>query len=353
MDILRHPKNPLITPADVKPFHDDFEVIGAFNAGVAVYQGETILLLRVAERPISRDENIVKVPVYDPEKSALEIIDLRKDDPTYEFSDPRVIKKVDDRHDFVYLTSLSYVRIARSRDGEHFTIDVQAFIYPFNEYQTFGIEDPRCSEINGKFYITFSSVSPYGICDSLVVTEDFVSYQSLGNIFAPENKDVVLFPEKINGAYYALHRPSLKSVGEFDVWIAKSPDLEAWGHHTHLFGVRNNHWDEQRIGASVPPIKTADGWLVIYHGANHQSRYCMGAVLLDLEDPYKVLARTDEPFMVPEVDYEQNGFFGEVVFGCGAYLENDVITMYYGVSDTSIASCQFSWQKLRELLKKE
>lgn len=353
MEILRHSKNPLIKPSDVKPLHDGFEVIGAFNAGTAMINGEIILLLRVAERPKSVDPNIIKVPIFNVEKNTLEILELCKDDHNYDFSDPRVIKKIGDNHDFVYLTSISYVRIARSKDGDHFIVDDNAFIYPFNEYQKFGIEDPRCSEISGKYYITFSSVSPYGICDSLVVTEDFINYRSLGNIFAPENKDVVLFPEKIQGKYYALHRPSLKSIGNLDVWISKSENLEFWGNHKHLFGTRKDSWDEQRIGASVPPIKTDIGWLVIYHGANNNNRYCMGAVLLDINDPYKIISRTKEPFMVPELEYELKGFFGEVVFGCGAYMQDDLITMYYGVSDTSTASCQFSWKKLKELLIKE
>ena len=233
MKIERFNENPLITPADVKPLHEGYEVIGAFNGGVAKYNDEVLLLLRVAERPISDDLNVIKAPVFDPRTQTMEVLTFHRDDPDYDFDDPRMIRKKDKLDSFVYLTSLSYIRIARSKDGHHFTIDEEAFLYPFNEYQSYGIEDARCTQIGDIYYINFSSVSPMGVCDSLVATKDFQSYQDLGNIFAPENKDVLIFPEQINGRYYALHRPSLKSIGNYDIWIASSPDLVSWGQHRH------------------------------------------------------------------------------------------------------------------------
>lgn len=251
------------------------------------------------------------------------------------------------------MTSLSYIRIARSKDGHHFTVDEEAFLYPFNEYQTYGIEDARCTQIGETFYINFSSVSPKGVCDSLVSTQDFQTYQDLGNIFAPENKDVLIFPEKINGKYYALHRPSLKSIGNYDIWIASSPDLVSWGNHHHLLGIRENNWDSDRIGGGLVPIRTEQGWLVIYHGATAEHRYCMGAALLDLENPTRVIARSLQPIMEPEADYEKNGFFGDVVFGCGGIQEEDQLTMYYGVADTSMAGCTLSIAAILQQLKEE
>ncbi|MFU0789711.1 MAG: glycoside hydrolase family 130 protein [Virgibacillus proomii] len=352
MNIYRYPKNPLITPLDVPPLHEGFEVIGAFNAGVTKYQDETILLLRVAERPISEDPMIVKAPIYNIEKQSLDILEFNKSNKEYDFEDPRTIRRKDKLQGFSYLTSLSYIRIARSKDGHRFTIDKDAFICPFNRYQTFGIEDARCTQIGDTYYINFSSVSEMGVCDSLVATKDFVTYQDLGNIFAPENKDVLLFPEKINGKYYALHRPSLKSIGNHDIWIASSPDLLAWGDHHHLIGIRPGSWDGGRIGGGLVPIKTEKGWLEIYHGATEDHRYCMGAVLLDLDDPTKVIARTIDPIMEPEEDYEKEGFFGEVVFGCGGIIEGDKLIMYYGVADTSMAACELSISEILDQLEK-
>ncbi|MGY3748799.1 BtaManbiosPhlase [Vagococcus acidifermentans] len=353
MNINRFKENPLITPKDVKPLHDGFEVIGAFNAGVAEYNGEVLLLLRVAERPIATDEQQIKAPVINKETGQLEIITFDKNDPKYNFDDPRTIRLADNLERFDYLTSLSYIRIARSNDGHHFTIDDQAFIYPYNEYQTFGIEDARCTKIDDVYYVNFSSVSPYGVCDSLISTVDFKTYEDMGNIFAPENKDVLIFPEKINGQYYALHRPSLKSIGNYDIWIASSPDLKAWGNHTHLIGVDKDNWDSGRIGGGLVPIKTSEGWLEIYHGATEDHRYCMGAVLLDLNDPTKVIARTKTPIMEPDESYEKQGFFGDVVFGCGGLVKGDTLTMYYGVADTSMAGCEMSIKEILQQLANE
>ncbi|BCA84501.1 glycosidase [Enterococcus saigonensis] len=342
MKIDRFIENPLITPKDVTPLHEGYEVIGAFNGGVAKYNDEVLLLLRVAERPISNDPEIIKAPVYDAHKKEMTIIEFNRNDPDYDFEDPRMIRHKNKLDSFAYLTSISYIRIARSQDGHHFTVDDNAFLYPFNEYQSYGIEDARCTKIGDTYYVNFSSVSPVGVCDSLIATKDFESYQDLGNIFAPENKDVLIFPEKINGKFYALHRPSLKSIGNYDIWIAASPDLESWGQHQHLIGIRPNSWDSGRVGGGLVPIKTAEGWLVLYHGATPEHRYCMGSALLDLEDPTKVLARCKQPIMEPNAEYEKNGFFSDVVFGSGGIVEGDQLTMYYGVADTSMAGCTFS-----------
>lgn len=350
MKIERFSNNPFITPSDIKPLHQGFEVVGTFNAGVAVYKEEILLLLRVAERPISEEDNVIKIPVYDSLKKSVNIYSFDRQNHLYDFEDPRMIRNKDKLDSFVYLTSLSYIRIARSKDGHQFTIDDKAFLYPFNDYQTYGIEDARCTKIGDDYYINFSSVSPVGVCDSLVRTKDFNAYEDLGNIFAPENKDVLIFPEKINGKYYALHRPSLKSIGNYDIWIASSPDLQNWGNHEHLLSVREDSWESGRIGGGLVPIKTDQGWLVIYHGATPEYRYCMGAALLDLDDPTIVLKRSKKPIMEPDAPYEKNGFFGDVVFGCGGIVEGDQLTMYYGVADTSMAGCTLSIQAiLRQL----
>ncbi|MFC3881999.1 glycoside hydrolase family 130 protein [Bacillus songklensis] len=346
MKVYRYEENPLITPADVKPHREDFEVIGAFNAGVAKYKDEVLMLLRIAERPISNDPKIVKAPVFNPKTNELEIVEFHTDDKRYDFSDPRVIRNVSKQQGFEYLTSLSYIRIARSKDGHNFAIDENPFIYPTNELETFGIEDPRVTQIGDTYYIYFSAVSPLGVGESMVSTKDFITVEHHGMIFAPENKDVLIFSEKINGKYYALHRPSLKSIGDPEIWIAESNNLLYWGNHKHLMGLREGMWDSGRIGGGAVPIKTEKGWLELYHGATPENRYCMGAVLLDLEDPTKVIARSDKPVLEPEADYEKEGFFGDVVFSCGVLVEGDTVKMYYGVADTSMACAELSLQEI-------
>ena len=351
MKIQRYTENPLITPSDVKPHREDFEVIGAFNAGIATYNGEVLMLLRVAERPISDDPNVVIAPVYNPETNELDLIKIFKEDERYDFSDPRVIRNKTMSGTFEYLTSLSYIRIARSNDGHHFTVDEKPFIYPSNIQETFGIEDPRVTQIGDTYYIYFSVVSPVGIGESMVSTTDFVTVKHHGMIFGPDNKDVLIFPEKINGKYYALHRPTMKSVGDPNIWIAESDNLLYWGNHKHLLGLREGMWDSGRIGGGAVPFKTDKGWLELYHGATLDHRYCMGAVLLDLNDPSKVIARSNKPVMEPEASYEKNGFFGDVIFSCGAINEGDIVKMYYGVADTSMACAELSLKGILDSLE--
>ncbi|MEX1029952.1 MAG: glycoside hydrolase family 130 protein [Paenibacillaceae bacterium] len=346
MNCYRYEENPLITPADVKPFHDGFEVIGAFNAGIAKYKDEVLMLLRVAERPISEDPRIVKAPIYRPETNEIDLVELRMDDERYDFSDPRVVRDVTRDTGFAYLTSISYIRIARSKDGRRFTIDDKPFVYPSNRLETFGIEDSRVTQIGDTYYVYYSAISPVGIGESMVSTKDFVSITYHGMIFCPDNKDVLIFPEKVNGKYYALHRPTLSSIGSPEIWIAESENLIHWGNHKHLAGLREGMWDAGRIGGGVVPFRTDIGWLELYHGATKEHRYCMGAILLDLNDPTKVIARSDKPILEPAAEYEKNGFFGDVVFSCGALVDGDVVRMYYGVADTSMACAELSLESI-------
>lgn len=346
--VNRFLENPLIIPNDVKPFHRDHEVIGVFNAGVAQYNGEVLLLLRVAERPISKDPKIVKAPVVDfsSGEGKLKVVELHKDDARFDFSDPRVVLYNDSDRRVAYLTSLSYIRIARSKDGRRFTIDETPFIYPGTEREAWGVEDPRVTQIDDTYYIQYSAVSAEGIGVGLASTKDFVTYERLGLIFHPENKDVAIFPEKINGKYYALHRPVPKGIGRPEIWIAESDNLLYWGNHQYLLGLSEEGWDSGRIGGGAVPFKTEKGWLAIYHGADKNHRYCLGAVLLDLHDPTKILAKTEEPILEPEEDYEKNGFFENVVFTCGVVVEEDTVRIYYGAADESIAGAELSLQEI-------
>jgi len=199
MNVFRSPHNPVIGPEDVKPSGDDFEVIGVFNAGVTRFEDETILLLRVAERPINTNPDIVLAAVYDLAEERPVIIQFSKDDPEIDFSDPRLIIKPAQ----TYLTSISHLRLARSKDGVNFEIDDAPSISPANDYETFGLEDPRISLIDGMFYISYVAVSPLGVTTCLISTKDFISFQRHGVIFCPENKDAMLFPGKVEGKFYA------------------------------------------------------------------------------------------------------------------------------------------------------
>jgi len=326
----------------VTPSRSDFEVICAFNAGVARYKDTVILLLRVAERPVPPDEQTCLVPIYDANTDQLTLKAFDKRDPAYNFSDPRAIKGPSGW----YLTSISYLRIARSHDGIHFDIDETSALFPANSYEIYGLEDSRITLINDRYYINYTAVSRFGTATALASTEDFVSFHRHGIIFPPDNKDVTIFSESIQGKYYALHRPSTSGLGRPEIWIAESPDLICWGNHRRIMGLRDDMWDNERIGGSAVPFRIEQGWLEIYHGADMNHRYCLGAVLLDANEPWKVLARSQQPILQPETPYEREGFFGNVVFSCGALYEDGMVKIYYGVADTSMAYAEIPLESI-------
>lgn len=345
--INRYPENPLIVPADIPPTRSDFEVVCAFNAGVARYRDEIILLLRVAERALA-DPGVARVPIMvcSEEGYRIEIRELSRSDPRYDFHDPRVIGTPDGW----LLTTISHLRVARSKDGRHFTVDPEPAMVADRASEMYGLEDPRITEIDGVYYIAYKSVSPTGICTSLATTTDFVTFEKQGIIFHPEDLDVCIFPEKIGGQYVALHRPVPHFLGTLNVWIAYSPDLVHWGDHRFLMGVQPGGWESGRIGGGTVPIRTDRGWLEIYHGANPQDYYCLGAVLLDLDDPHKVLARGLEPLMCPEAPYETVGLMPDVVFTCGALVDGDRLSIYYGAADEVTAGADVSISEILDSL---
>ena len=346
MDIAnRFTQNPLLRPSDLKPGIAGMEIMCLLNPGVFQFEGKIWLLLRVAERP-RQIEGKISFPVYN-SKGEIEILSFDKNDPDLDAADPRVInyKKKD------YLTTLSYLRLVCSDDGISFSEPVDyPPIFGKGELETFGIEDCRVATMEGGFNLTFTEVSEFGVGVGLISTKDWKNFDRKGMIFPPHNKDCAIFEEKINGKYYALHRPSSPELGGNYIWLAESPDLIHWGQHKCIATVRPDKWDSKRVGAGGAPIRTEKGWLEIYHGANSDHRYCLGALLLDINDPSKVLARSVEPIMEPTENYEQTGFFGNVVFTNGHYVKGDDIFMYYGASDEVICGAKLSISKILSTL---
>ena len=150
MSVFRSQYNPIIAPKDVKPSRDDLEVIGVFNAGVARFKDEVILLLRVAEKPINKRGHVVLIAVYDVAKNDITLKQFSRDEPEYDFSDPRLIITPAE----TFLTSISHLRLARSSDGINFKIESSPAMAAANDYETFGLEDPRISLIDGTYYIS-------------------------------------------------------------------------------------------------------------------------------------------------------------------------------------------------------
>jgi len=237
----------------------------------------------------------------------------------------------------------SFFALGRSRDGFVFTVDEKPVLMPadngyFGKYEKRGLEDPRATWIDGAWHILYTAVSPFSYRIALAKTQDFRTFERIALISEPGNKDGVLFPEKIGGRYARLDRPIGRGVGS--IWISYSKDLHTWGDSEVVISPRPGHWDSFRVGASVPPIRTDAGWLEIYHGTKMTSAgpiYRAGTVLLDLENPSRVIARCPVPLLSPREEYERIGDVPNVVFACGAIVEDDGrVKLYYGGADTCV-----------------
>ncbi len=344
----RFAENPILSPSDLKPSHQGLHIACLLNPGAFRFDNKIWLLVRVAERP-QQSEVHISFPVLTPEGKT-EIKEIALNDADLITTDTRVVKYkgVD------YLTTLSHLRLLCSEDGVNFS-EPEGYPYIFGSglLETFGIEDCRVTRLDGEYYLTFTAVSESGVGVGLKTTTDWKEFKSKGMILPPHNKDCAIFEEKINGIYYALHRPSSVDLGGNYIWLAQSPDGIHWGKHQCIIKTRKDKWDSARVGAGASPIKTARGWLEIYHGANHEHQYCLGAFLLDLDDPSIVLARTNEPIMKPRETYELSGFFGHVVFTNGHVIDpdGDTITVYYGAADEFVCGAHFSLKEILEALE--
>lgn len=338
----------LLRPKDVPASRNDFEVVSVFNPGAVRTSAEAILLVRVAERPRERRPGFTGLPRWDPADGLT--VDWVPD-AELEPVDPRVVRRKADG--LLRLTFTSHLRVVRCGDGRVVHEVSETTFRPQGEVEEFGVEDPRITLLDGRFYFTYVAVSRHGPATALASTIDFRTFERHGVIFCPENKDVVLFPERIGGAYAALHRPVCGTpFTRPEMWAARSPNLTHWGAHVPL-AISGGAWQSGRVGAGPPPVRVAEGWLAIYHGNRQPTRagevgtYYGGALLLDPAEPARVLRRTIEPFFRPDADFEVTGFVPNVVFPTGVILDGDTVLVYYGAADEVTAFAEFS---LKELL---
>jgi len=343
----RFPENPILTPSDVQPSRPGLQVACVLNPGAFRFEGRTGLLLRVAERP-PQEEKIVRAVVRDPDASGgIKVLEFRNDDPDFEMTDPRGCH----HQGQMYLTTLSHLRLAWSDDGVHFTVDEKPALEGEGEMETWGIEDARVSQIGDTYYLTYSSVSFRGVGIGMTRTRDWKTFERVGIVVPPDNKDGAVFEELVGGEYWCLHRPMCKMWGGLNIWIARSPDGVHWGDHRCIVTKRPGMWDDGRVGAGAAPIKTDEGWLQIYHGANEAGRYCLAALLLDLNDPTRVLARSEDPIMEPTEQYEKEGFYGDCIFTNGHVVDSDTVTIYYGASDTVVCGARMAISSILDSLR--
>jgi len=288
----RHPENPLI---HVK---NHLGVAQIYNPAPVLYGDETILLVSVVEHAATRGVG----------------------------------------------RDVGETRIARSSDGLSFKLESENFIdcqsnqYPYPLFHHF--IDNRVTKIGDSFYIVTPVMAQGYDCPvgMLGRTKDFKTYERLDIITQPKNRGASLFPEKINGLYYKLDRPGGGDGGDGDIWISSSPDLLHWGSFKPLLAAGYRFWNTQKVGPT-PPIKTEQGWLDIIHGVFSPAGgtyYYIGAMLLDLEKPWRVIGKTNSYLMMPETPYERHGNCDNTIFPCGAIVKGDELWLYYGACDHTI-----------------
>lgn len=256
-----------------------------------------------------------------------------------------------------YISRIGY---AYSTDGFSFKRQKEIAISPVEDYEQYGIEDPRLIGLGNQILVTYVVLSDYVLrgpigSTALAVTTDFRDFTRLGIITGKgsDTKDVVLFPEKINDKYIFLHRPmswigQKFGVDKPSIWLGEGSVLTSFEKHTTVLKPEYE-WEDSRIGSGPPPIKTKKGWLLIYHGVDKNLVYRTGAALLELSNPSRVLGRTKKPILEPEEPFEKSGHVNNVVFPTGACIIDDMLHLYYGAADKV---CCVATVKLDSLLEK-
>ena len=312
--ITRYP-TPILTRDDVP-----YEASLVFNAGIAKYKGKYVMIFRDDYGTMNdaefNERTKKKMPWFDG----------------------------------------THLGLAISDDGIHWEVNKEPFMHQ-DEMRKYDdvcrFYDPRLTVIDDELYMCFAVDTNHGVCGGVGKIHDLKTLEIL-SISAPDNRNMVLFPEKINGKYVRLERPfpvySRGGVDRFDLWISSSPDLRYWGDTKLLLAVEDVPYANDKIGPAAPPIKTEKGWLTTFHavdidttrgkngwGPSWPKRYSAGIMLLDLENPYKIIGYSKEPLLAPESFYEtdMDVYRSNVIFPGGMILEDDgEVKIYYGASDT-------------------
>ncbi|HEY5563708.1 MAG TPA: glycosidase [Clostridiaceae bacterium] len=237
-------------------------------------------------------------------------------------------EKPEERYKFV-----SRIGHAISKDGVNFERYVEPFLVGNNDQEAWGMEDPRVTKIEDTYYMIYTGFGGRSWSDhrvSFAWSRDMKTWEGHRIVLDEPNKDGGLLSEKIDGNYVLFHRR------EPDIWIGYSEDLINWKNHKIVMSPIEGTWQSKKIGIAGPPLKREDGWLLFYHGVDSNNEYRLGAALLDLKDPSKVLFRQEEPVLEPELTWERNGMVPNVVFSCGAVEIGNKYYVYYGGADTHI-----------------
>lgn len=327
MKLTKYPGNPIISPNP----RNGWENLVTCNPGVVYDKGKFIMLYRAAG---DDEDHVIRFGLAESEDG----FNFRR------CSDAPAFGPSLDGPDSGCIEDPRIIRL-----GEDFYITYAFRPCPPGRYWTFPhdvVRLPECGEDAPKAYS--QNLGQTG----LAMTRDFKTFRRLGVLTSPvlDDRDVILFPEKINGKYALLHRPK-QYVGEKygvefpSIWLKFSDDLLSWVDKPSrlLLAGRKGTWEE-KIGGSTPPILTDQGWLMLYHGVGEggTAAYKVGALLLDKDDPFHILARTPEPILEPEFEYETKGFYSGCIFPTGNVVVDGTLYVYYGAADRNVgvATCQ-------------
>ena len=257
------------------------------------------------------------------------------------------------RNDYEHISQAKFagtnIGLAFSDDGIHWTPGPKP-VFQLADDEIIRAYDPRLTVVDGQVVMCFAVDTRHGLRGGVATTDDFEHFE-IKSLSAPDNRNMVIFPEKINGKYFRLERPFpiySRGAGEkFDIWSSDSPDLCYWGNTKLVLGGERVPFANAKIGPAAPPVKTPRGWLTTFHGVKFVERelpawhsnwhkvYYAGLMLLDLNDPSKVIGMGRTPLIAPEAEYECKGFRGEVIFPGGMILEDSgEVKIYYGAADT-------------------
>ncbi len=240
--------------------------------------------------------------------------------------------------------------LAFSDDGLEWKVSPEPWIR-WRDEEVNAVYDPRLTVVNGECYICFAMDTNHGIRGGIAVTSDFKGWRVL-SLSVPDNRNMVLFPERRDGMLMRLERPfpvyGKSGREQFDIWFSESPDGIFWGNSRLVLGVENVPWCNAKIGPATPPVYTPHGWLALFHAVSideerelpswhggWHKEYTAGVMLLDPNEPWKVKGISKEPILIPEEPYEKEGYRGHVVFPGGMIVEPDgEVKIYYGAADT-------------------
>jgi len=325
--IVKNPKNPLIK-STMMPYPSTL----TFNAGVTKFQGRYVMVFR-------NDYNFTREGI-EAHKTAGAKLDLKIN-----------------------------LGLAFSDDGITWEISPEPFVpFELND-EWLRAYDPRLTVIDGRCYMCFAVDTRHGIRGGIAVTDDFERFDLL-TMTVPDNRNMVLFPEKIGGNYVRLERPfpvyGRGGKDFFDIWLSESPDMRFWGDHKLVLGTENVAFCNDKIGPGAPPVKTRAGWLTTFHAVwryrdkklyswagNWEKEYFAGIMLLDIDNPSKVVGICPEPLLKAENQYELEGYRGSVIFPGGMILEDSgEVKIYYGAADTTECLAGICVDELISLCKK-